>query len=173
MASNTDGNSDAIADPIFGRLGTGGTDDISSGSVDPASGFDDGVTRNKDGSPRKKRGRKAGPNSAAKEKGASVDGIKSAIFSIHLILATTLKVPELALSQEESDAVARAIADVASHYPIAVDPKTMAWINLGMCLGTVYGTRAISYGIRKRTEKKEQVIPGQNIQQNVSPFRVT
>lgn len=52
--------------------------------------------------------------------------------------------------------MSEAIAEVAKHYPMTIDPKTMAWINLASCAGMIYGPRAYMIANRKREEAKEK-----------------
>lgn len=68
--------------------------------------------------------------------------------------AAALSVPELQLDQEESRALAGAIADVSSHYDTAISAEMMAWINLAAVGASVYGPRAFVIIQRKREEKK-------------------
>lgn len=68
--------------------------------------------------------------------------------------AAALSVPELQLDQEESRALASAIADVSLHYDAAISAEMMAWINLAAVGATVYGPRAFVIIQRKREEKK-------------------
>lgn len=49
--------------------------------------------------------------------------------------------PLLKVDEAEAKAVAEAVAEVAKHYNVAPDPKTQAWINLALIVGTVYGPR--------------------------------
>lgn len=72
------------------------------------------------------------------------------LLSTHHILAAALQTPELALQKAEAKGLADALAEVSSHYPMAIDPKTMAWVNLATCVGITYGPRV--YMIRKRME---------------------
>lgn len=78
------------------------------------------------------------------------------MFSTHAILAAGLKTPEIALSKVEAETLAKATAEVAKHYPHAIDPKTIAWVNLATCMGLTYGPRV--YMIRQRldNEKRER-----------------
>lgn len=58
--------------------------------------------------------------------------------------------PEIALEKSEAKALAEATAEVAKHYPMAIDPKTIAWVNLATCMGLTYGPRV--YMLRKRLD---------------------
>lgn len=85
------------------------------------------------------------------------------------MLAGLTKTPELALDKSESDAIADATAKVAVHYDVTASPKIVAWCNLTMCLGMVYGTRFIAISARKknerakRSEKVSPIRPGVNV----------
>ena len=58
--------------------------------------------------------------------------------------ATVLAQPMLSLDQSEADALAKAIGGVARHYPMKASAQTVDWVNLIMCVGTVYGTRFVA-----------------------------
>jgi hypothetical protein len=75
------------------------------------------------------------------------------------MLAGITKTAELALDQNESKMLAQAIADVAKFYPVAVDPKTIAWINLTMVAGMVYGPRIVAIAYKPPKEKPDNVRP--------------
>lgn len=60
------------------------------------------------------------------------------------MLAAIAKVPELELDQSEADALARAVANVARHYNLKASSKAVDWTGLIMCIGTVYGSRAVA-----------------------------
>lgn len=99
----------------------------------------------------------------------SVDGVSAILFSIHGMLAGVTRVPELKLDDAESKQLASAIAEVAKHYDLTADPKMVAWTNLAMTAGAIYGTRMVAIGMRKKTEaKKSQPKPAP--ENNVFPF---
>lgn len=68
--------------------------------------------------------------------------------------AAILGIPELALDPKEAHSLAEAVSNVAQFYDIPADPKTVAWINLGMCGMTIYGTRALAYSNRLKLESR-------------------
>lgn len=68
--------------------------------------------------------------------------------------AAALNAPELALESDDAKAMSVAIAEVAKHYPMTIDPKTMAWINLASCAGMIYGPRIYLMNARKKEEAK-------------------
>lgn len=153
--------------------GNGGTPAGDSGAAksdgnifDPASitatGSPDGS--NGTGEPKRKRGRppgsrnrnSAGTGSAKKQaKGSPVhlEGIEKILLSIHVGMAAFLKAPELMISQDEAKTLSSAIAEVSEHYPVVADAKTLAWINLTMALGMIYGPRGVAIYVRNKGEK--------------------
>jgi hypothetical protein len=89
--------------------------------------------------------------------------------------ATILNVPELAMSQPEAKNLSEAIARVASHYDIGASEKTLAWVNLAVVAGGLYGTRAYAYHLRLKAEAAQKQIAAQQQQQGqrvngVHPF---
>lgn len=73
-------------------------------------------------------------------------------------MAGALQAPELVLTKDEANGLAKAAADVASHYPTTIDPKVLAWCNLAMAVGIVYGPRVYMISQRKsrRTSPPKQ-----------------
>lgn len=126
---------------------------------------DGSVKRNADGSPRKKRGRKAGSGSGSSgttsKNPLSVSGIEALLFSTHAILSAALNTPELELEKIESQALAEATANVARHYPTSISAKTIDWCALATCLGLTYGSRVVLVRNRlaKERERKEPGTP--------------
>lgn len=124
---------------------------------------DGSVKRNADGSPRKKRGRKAGSGSSGttSKNPLSVSGIEALLFSTHAILSAALNTPELELEKIESQALAEATANVARHYPTSISAKTIDWCALATCLGLTYGPRVVLVRNRlaKERERKEPGTP--------------
>jgi hypothetical protein len=123
---------------------------------------DGSVKRNKDGSPRKKRGRKAGVSAIGSTKTSSkgavnLGGVEAILLSIHEMAAAAMHTPELRLESDEANGMAKAIAEVAKHYPTKVDPKTLAWVNLIMAVSVVYFPRIYLIRERHKSEKAENV----------------
>lgn len=169
-----------MAETEVGRNGSGseGGSPGSLGSVggsaapfDPASlGSGNGAGNQPDGDGtgsgdgergKRKRGRPKGSRNGAgtgtrrksSQKAAlPVEGLSKILFSVHGLLAGISQTPELALDQAEADALASAAAEVAQHYPVIADDKTLAWSNLAMTAGMIYGPRAfaIVYGGKKK-----------------------
>jgi len=79
------------------------------------------------------------------------------------MLASITKTPELILDESEAKAIAEATAKVSELYDLSADPKTIAWCNLAMVCGTVYGTRFIAIRSRKKerkeTVRKDKIVP--------------
>ena len=72
--------------------------------------------------------------------------------------AAFLKCPELILAREESEQLAIAINRVNELYDFGVIPeKAMAWIQLAMTAGTIYGPRAVSVYARNKQPKSKLV----------------
>lgn len=70
-----------------------------------------------------------------------------------MILASALKVDEIALKKSEAEELAKAMAEVAKHYPHAISPVTIAWVNLATCAGLIYVPRV--YLVAKKSERKK------------------
>jgi hypothetical protein len=91
------------------------------------------------------------------------------LFSTHAILASALKVPEIALTKVEAKTLAEAAAEVAKYYPYAIDPKTVAWVNLATCAGLTYGPRIYMARTRidaeRRAKKAKPVTPSERPQE--------
>jgi hypothetical protein len=74
------------------------------------------------------------------------------LLSVHAVAASSLHIPELDLDKVEAANLAEAVAEVARHYPTTIDPKVLAWVNLTMVAGMVYGPRF--WAIRARTKQR-------------------
>lgn len=146
------GTADNPADPIaaFGGSNDSDGDDR---TFDPERHL--GRDRvNADGTFRRKRKRKHGAGSSPGPRGSgektathSVSAVEGVLFSIHGMLAASLSLPDLAISEAEANNLAKAVVEVQRHYPNSVfSPKVAAWLNLGMIAGAMYGPRV--YNIR-------------------------
>lgn len=98
-----------------------------------------------------KRGRPAGgkPAAAAAAKqpgGPSLSKDLSAqLFAGHIIAASWLKAPRLALTKDEADQFGAAIARLMQFYGLEfMDEKTRLWLGLLSVTGMIYGTRISS-----------------------------
>lgn len=161
-------------------LSSSGEDDKKSGKKDPRQFFGEQDARgkkleqdveyerddetgeiktNKDGSPRKKRGRRAGTKapkekSSGKSKG-SLDTIANALTGIHWILASWTKIEELTMTEEEAKVIASSINDVVDAFDIPRNEKVEAVVALGVVLSNFYGSKYLSYKARILIERKK------------------
>ena len=128
----------------------------------PASGG--GNSEPSDGSPvepeRKRRGRKPGSTNAtsasSKKKGApDLAGVTLILASVHGLAAIMLDTPELALADSEAKVLSTSICEVMKHYPTEASEKALAWTNLVIVAGGIYGTRIMA--IRARKNKPTQL----------------
>lgn len=61
-----------------------------------------------------------------------------------------MKAPELALNETEAKRLAVAVAQVQAQYPLVIDAKTQAWINLAAIGGMIYVPRFISVASKRK-----------------------
>jgi len=80
---------------------------------------------------------------------------------MHTMLAAATQTPELHLDEREAKAMTDAVAEVARHYPMTIDPKTLAWANLAGCAAMIYGPRIYLIADRKRKAAKDK--PSANV----------
>lgn len=171
MAENADGK-DRLADinsrigdrividpaSVAAGAGTGAGESGDTGNSDNYARDANGtVQRNKDGSPRKKRGRKAGSGSNNQKKSkADISGLEKILFSAHLMAATAFKTPELILDEKEASMLAAAAQSVQDFYEVEASAEIMLWVNvIGVC-GAIYGPRLIAAFARKKKETKNK-----------------
>lgn len=145
--------------------GTGAGTATGSGPGDGGDEFerdgDGNIKRNRDGSPRRKRGRKSGYNSAGRSAGSgktqskddlkrSIDALSNILMVSHLGLSGI--VPELALEKDDADLLANAAVPVLEQFDFTPDPRFVAVFGLFAAMGKVYGPKAILYRMRKQAE---------------------
>jgi hypothetical protein len=81
--------------------------------------------------------------------------LAAGLGAVHSVLSVALAAPELALSDEESKALAESAANVAQYYgPISLGGKRGAWIGLGGVLGMIYLPRLFAYARRTKSDKE-------------------
>lgn len=126
-------------------------------AIDPdtavnASG--DGDIDNSGGEPgerqRRKYTRRAGTAKATLDVGA----LTGPLLSIHAMLASMTKSPELELSEAEASALSRGIAEVNRHYPMPVNPGYVAIGALCTCAFGIYRGKLVAIAQRKAREKQ-------------------
>lgn len=94
--------------------------------------------------PIKRRGRKPGTRNAPKAVQENIaGGVEKVLLSMHAIMAAFTGIEHLALDPTEAKTLSDGIMEVQRHYPIAIDPKTMAWVNLAVIAGSIYIPRVI------------------------------
>lgn len=69
--------------------------------------------------------------------------------------AAVFSQPALALSGDEANALAEAIITLEKQYPTQIDPRAMAWLNLAMVGGMIYGTRLMALRLQNRGARQE------------------
>ncbi|RPJ42578.1 MAG: hypothetical protein EHM21_12615 [Chloroflexi bacterium] len=75
------------------------------------------------------------------------------LLSIHLGLATSLKVPEIELSEQEAARLADAIARVQAEFPeTKLPPRVIVLMNLAGVAGAIYGQRIVAVRLRHLAE---------------------
>lgn len=137
-----------------------------------ASGTGSETGKRKRGRPRGSKG-SAAPTKAARNHDLS--GIESILVSLHAMAAAAIKIPELNLSEAEARTLVSATQEVARQYNVAVSAKTAAWVNLGMAVGSIYGSRAVAIALKAKKEKKDNIVqfptPPEMPKDNVKPIR--
>lgn len=73
--------------------------------------------------------------------------------------AASFEAPELLLSPDEAATIADAAHNVSAHYNHAMDPKTLAWLNLAIAVGAVYGTRIFAIRNRLANQRTQAAAP--------------
>jgi hypothetical protein len=73
-------------------------------------------------------------------------------LTIHFGLAAAFSTPELELGEDEAKALADGMANVAATYDHNMNPRTLAWAQMAVIAGGIYGTRV--FAIRARQAKE-------------------
>lgn len=151
--SKPTGDDNPFASLFRGSFGTG--DEI---IVDPASlGERGGSVDATDEQPRKRRGRKPGSKTKAKDASNLKDIIGSAFYIGHAYAHKRFKHDQWAMSEEEATKIGGAFDDVLSEYNYTVSDKTKAWANLCTVLGVAYGGRVFDFYAHGGRKQQPQV----------------
>ncbi len=116
--------------------------------------------------PKRGRGRPKGSSTGAAASGSArateketSQDLTAILLSTHMMLAAFLQVPELELDANEAKRLGDAVARVNKLYGgFMLSEKSMAWINLMMAGGAVYGPRVVAYGVRAKKERKKEPV---------------
>lgn len=152
-----DGNAEQVSgfiDPDLARA-TAGTGSLASEPGEPAGsaatgGEPAGRGRGRPKGSRNKPG--PGPAQAKQESSLNVNGIEKILYSLHAMGASLFAIPELEITEDEARRISKAIAGVSDQYKVMIDPRRAAQIDLVRELGTIYGSRAIAFYLRKKAE---------------------
>ena len=144
-----------------GPNGNGGNAGGNSGTIDPATLAPGGTASDGTGEPPKRgRGRPKGSGTGAGSKAqgkASLDigSVETLLFNIHGMLAAATKIDALALNNTEANSLASAVVNVQQYYPMHISAKALAWSNLIMVAGSVYGSRAVTIWAEMKIKEQE------------------
>lgn len=101
----------------------------------------------------------AKPERTRKSASEATSDLAGLLYSLHFMGAAFLKIPDMALTEDESRNLATAVVRVTELYDLPLmSEEARAWINLTMVAGNVYGTRIASHAIeakRARTAARE------------------
>lgn len=104
----------------------------------------------------------AGGNRAEETPGL-LDGSKISLegllYSLHLMGKEILSLPEMEIDRDEAKKLAEAVAEVNRFYKVAIDPKKLAWVNLGLVGVTIYGPRFAAARNRRKIAAREGKAP--------------
>ncbi len=173
----------SVAGNAGDTISDGSTIYFDPGSVGSANGNEGGRTDTgnvgpDDGSssPKRRRGRppgsgkKSGTDTKAEasdnltpKRALEAEGISAILLSMHTMMASFTKVPELEIAPDEANKLGAAMADVSRQYNVKATEKTLAWTHLATTCAMVYGTRVFAYKMRKDMEKKEAEDKGKNV----------
>lgn len=155
---HSDGDSASAA--AGGDSGPGGSEFVNPGSIAPGGS---GGSTASDGPERVKRKYTKRSASVGTDKAqVAVGTIEKLLHSVHLGLSILTASPELVLSPDENSSMAKAISDVARHYPaFQASEKVTDWGNLIMCAAFIYGPRIIAVSNNKRARRvaRAQAVP--------------
>lgn len=147
-------DSDATTDTGNQRASGSGVNGNGTAFTDPASGR--GSSSDSGGTTRRGRGRPRGSGGKSRTTPTqTTSDIAEILYTVHFGIANMFKSEMFAITTDESEKLARAITRVTELYEVRLLPeKQMAWLNLAMALGGVYGPRIAANSLKKKAAKK-------------------
>ena len=164
-------DSDVTGDPANERASGGRVNGNGTQFTDPTSGTRRGGTSD-DGTPTRRRGRPTGSRNGKRATATQTTGdIALILHSLHMGMANAFKNELFAISKDEAEKLSAAITRVTELYEIRILPeKQMAWLNLAIVGGGIYGTRIMANSVLKARKKKgPQVVDMPSPQTTVMP----
>lgn len=133
------------------------------------------VIRNKDGSPRKRRGRKRGSNSGKGNatNNQAINTLSQTLYILHMGIANITKFDDFKLNEKEAETLASATANVADAFDFQPDPRFQAVAGLVSVSAMIYGPRIYLYRKHLAEKDKEKSNEDANGVDNVfiAPFK--
>jgi hypothetical protein len=137
---------------------------IDPATLSPTSGSNTGTDSGGSDTTRR-RGRPAGSKNGTRKNGKRKDAseattsIEKTLFTIHMMGAAFLGVPELMLTADESKNLSEAITTVTELYEIPfLDEKTQAWISLAIVAGSIYVPRVIAVSQNAKRKRLPHIV---------------
>lgn len=159
------GEAGEAGDQHLGEAGSDAEPVIDPAELEPSTGGEAGGKAG--GETKGRRGRKPGTKNKQKSILAAASNLESVLFSLHLMGATLLQTPELAITKEESEMLTTAIQKVNEHYGVTfLSAKHAALVELVAAADTIYGPRAIAVSHRWKMEKMQVTMHAQQQQEN-------
>jgi hypothetical protein len=105
-------------------------------------------------------GNRGGASNGGKTATKTTRDIGNILFSVHMMGASFLKIPELMLEETEAKQLSDAVSRVSELYEIPLmDERTMAWVNLAIVAGGIYGPRVVAAKMNRKKHKGPTIVP--------------
>lgn len=105
-----------------------------------------------------KRQRKPRRPKGAAKKGTdlAVEAWTEKVVGLHMLAAKLAGTDVLVIDNHQARALTEAVLDVVQHYDLHVDPKLMAWINLGSIAAMIYTPKIMAITVQRAERKKRE-----------------
>lgn len=103
-----------------------------------------------------KRQRKPRAKKAAKGSDLAVEAWTEKVVGLHMLAAKLAGTDILVIDNHQARALTEAVLDVVQHYDLHVDPKLMAWINLGSIAAMIYTPKIMAITAQRVERKKRE-----------------
>jgi len=162
------GNAPGVEQPTRGDSDEVGRLETIGGPVEPASLPQPGESASTR-KPRKDAGVKRGPRKRSASETESAQDLTLILLSTHAMLAALTKVEEIEIGQDEAERLGAAIARVQALYTDKILPeKVLAWGQLIMVAGSIYGPRIVASRLKSKPIKPKG--PGPTVLDNSYPI---